>query len=93
MAGFKGCGCLLCWGWVGYKFISTLDKYMDKITNYFVNRQTGGFVDGLNNTIKVIKRRCYDLPNVKHLFQRIYLDLEGTLYTDRISDIIALGIT
>lgn len=59
------------------KFLSTLDKYMDKITNYFINRQTSGFVEGLNNKIKVIKRRCYGILNIKHLFQRIYLDLEG----------------
>ena len=59
------------------KFLSTLDKYMDKITNYFINRQTSGFVEGLNNKIKVIKRRCYGILNVKHLFQRIYLDLTG----------------
>jgi transposase len=59
------------------KFLSTLDKYMDKITNYFINRQTSGFVEGLNNKIKVIKRRCYGILNVKHLFQRIYLDLAG----------------
>lgn len=59
------------------RFISTLDKYMDKITNYFINRQTSGFVEGLNNKIKVIKRRCYGILNVKHLFQRIYLDLDG----------------
>ena len=64
------------------KFLSTLDKYMDKITNYFINRQTSGFVEGLNNKIKVIKRRCYGILNAKHLFQRIYLDLEGySLYT------------
>jgi len=31
----------------------------------------------INNTIKVIKRRCYGILDVKHLFQRIYLDLEG----------------
>lgn len=40
------------------KFISTLDEWMDEITNYFINRQTSGFVEGLNNKIKVIKRRC-----------------------------------
>jgi len=27
--------------------------------------------------IKVIKRRFYEILNVKHLFQRIHLDLEG----------------
>jgi len=26
----------------------------------------------VNNKIKVIKRRCYGILNVKHLFQRIY---------------------
>jgi transposase len=59
------------------KFLSTLDKYWDKIINYFINRQTSGFVEGLNNKIKVIKRRCYGILNVKHLFQRIYLDIKG----------------
>jgi len=68
------------------KFLSTLDKYMDKITNYFINRQTSGFVEGLNNKIKVIKRRCYGILNIKHLFQRIYLDLEGTLCMRDLSD-------
>jgi transposase len=50
------------------KFISTLDKFMDKITNYFINRQTSGFVEGLNNKIKVIKRRCYGIINVKRTY-------------------------
>jgi hypothetical protein len=45
--------------------------------NYFINRQTSGFVEGLNNKIKVIKRRCYGIFNITHLFQRIYLDIEG----------------
>ncbi len=64
------------------RFIKTLEKYMDQITNYFINGHTSGFVEGLNNKIKVIKRRCYGILNVKHLFQRIYLDLEGySLFT------------
>ena len=50
---------------------------LDGITNYFINRQTSGFVEGFNNKIKVIKRRCYGILNVKHLFQPIHLDLEG----------------
>ncbi|MCP4608416.1 MAG: ISL3 family transposase [Planctomycetes bacterium] len=58
-------------------FLKTLGKYIHHITNYFLNRQTSGFVEGLNNKIKVIKRRCYGIFNVKHLFQRIHLDLEG----------------
>ena len=58
-------------------FISTLDKYMDGVTNYFKNRYNSGFVEGLNNKIKVIKRRCYGILNINHLFRRIYLDIEG----------------
>ena len=50
---------------------------MDEIANYFHDRQTSGFVEGFNNKIKVIKRCCYGILNVKHLFQRIQLDLSG----------------
>ena len=56
------------------RFLSTLDKRMGGITNYFINWQTSGFVEGFNNKIEVIKRRCYGILNVKHLFQRIHLD-------------------
>lgn len=58
-------------------FIGTLLKYLDKITNYFTDRYTSGFVEGLNNKFKVIKRRCYGIFNLNHFFQRIFLDLEG----------------
>jgi transposase len=58
-------------------FLSTLDNWMDEITNYFEARFNSGFVEGLNNKIKVIKRRCYGILNIEHLFQRIHLDLEG----------------
>ena len=58
-------------------FLSTLDARMEDITNYFHNRHTSGFVEGLNNKIKVLKSRCYGIGNIQHLFQRIYLDLEG----------------
>ncbi|MCP4055180.1 MAG: ISL3 family transposase [Mesoflavibacter sp.] len=58
-------------------FIKTLIKFKDEITNYFVDRNTSGFVEGLNNKIKAIKRRCYGILNIEHLFQRIYLDMCG----------------
>lgn len=58
-------------------FITTLDHWWIEILNYFVARETSGFVEGFNNKIKVLKRRCYGITNVVHLFQRIYLDLEG----------------
>ncbi|MCJ7702710.1 MAG: transposase [Anaerolineales bacterium] len=55
----------------------TLENHMDEISNYFINRDSSGFVEGFNNKIKVLKRRCYGIFNIQHLFQRIYLDLEG----------------
>ncbi len=58
-------------------FLKTLEKRSEEITNYFIRRQTSGFVEGLNNKIKVIKRRCYGIINIGHLFQRIFLDLRG----------------
>ena len=58
-------------------FLKTLARWWDEITNYFVNRASSGFVEGLNNKFKVLKRRCYGLFNLEHLFQRIFLDLEG----------------
>ncbi len=58
-------------------FLTTLDNHFDYITNYFIKRLNSGFVEGFNNKIKVIKRRCYGIFNVAHLFQRIFLDLEG----------------
>ncbi len=58
-------------------FLSTLDARMEEILNYFIHRQTSGFVEGLNNKIKVIKRRCYGILNPDHLFQRIQIDLSG----------------
>jgi len=58
-------------------FLKTLEYWWEEILNYFVQRRNSGFVEGFNNKIKVLKRRCYGLYNLKHLFQRIYLDLEG----------------
>jgi transposase len=58
-------------------FLTTLDNYLDEITNYFLNRHSSGFVEGLNNKIKVLKRRCYGLLNLDHFFQRLFIDLEG----------------
>jgi transposase len=58
-------------------FIGTLQNWKHEITNYFTQRQSSGFVEGLNNKIKVIKRRCYGIYNIGRLFQHIWLDVEG----------------
>jgi transposase len=58
-------------------FIKTLLNWLEEISNFFINRDTSGFVEGFNNKIKVLKRRCYGIFNIQQLFQRIFLDLEG----------------
>lgn len=58
-------------------FLKLLDTWLDLITNYFINRPSSGFIEGLNNKLKVLKRRCYGLRNVVRLFQRLTLDLQG----------------
>ena len=59
------------------RFLQTLEKWRGEIANYFLARQNSGFVEGLNNKIKVLKRRCDGIFNLSHLFQRLFLDLEG----------------
>jgi transposase len=58
-------------------FIITLNKYKLYIGNYFKARKSSGFVEGLNNKIKVLKRRCYGIFKPETLFQRLFLDLQG----------------
>lgn len=58
-------------------FLKLLDTWLDLIANYFRQRQNSGFVEGLNNKLKVLKRRCFGIYNLGHLFQRITLDLRG----------------
>jgi len=64
---------LKCYG----TFLGTLDNWKDEITNYFNAHHSSGFVEGLNNKIKVLKRRCYGIFNIGHIFQRLSLDLYG----------------
>ena len=59
------------------RFIKTLERWWEGILNFFVARRNSGFVEGFNNKLKVLKRRCYGIYNLKHLFQRIFIDLEG----------------
>ena len=58
-------------------FLTSLGNWFDEIVNYFDRRLNSGFVEGLNNKIKVIKRRCYGILQPQHLFQRLFLDLNG----------------
>ena len=58
-------------------FLVTVETRLDTITNYFLERLTSGFVEGFNNRVKVLKRRCYGIFDVDQIFQRLTLDTKG----------------
>lgn len=51
-----------------------------KTRRVFINRDNRGFVEGFNNKAKVLKRRCFGMTNIAHLFQRLFLDFSGYRY-------------
>jgi transposase len=59
------------------KFLKTLRNHFDAIANYFLRRANSGFVEGFNNKLKTITRRCYGLKLIDSLFRRLWLDLNG----------------
>ena len=58
------------------KFLSTLNKWKASILNYFNGKVTNGFVEGMNNKIKLIKRKGFGFTNHKHFRYRV-LDVCG----------------
>ena len=60
-------------------FIKTLSTYQEQIANYFIARNNSGFIEGFNNKVKVLTRRCYGLSNSVKLFQRLVLDTLGMI--------------
>ena len=58
------------------KFLDTLHHWQNEILNYFAGRHPSGFVEGLNNKLKLLKRRCLGLDDPTELFRRLWLDIE-----------------
>ncbi len=56
-------------------FVKTYDKYEENILNYFETRASSGPVEGLNNKIKMAKRRGFGFRNVIQFAQRLFLDI------------------
>jgi len=56
-------------------FIKTYKFYKPNILNYFSHRCSSGPVEGLNNKLKVIKRRGYGFRNIMNFARRIFLDI------------------
>lgn len=53
------------------EFRKTLSNWMDKIANYFHQRTTSGMVEGINNKIKLIKRRAFGFRNFGNFRLRV----------------------
>lgn len=59
------------------KFVTTLRNWWDPILNYFTDHLTSGCVEGLNNKIKLIKRRAYGYRNFEHFRLRLIVECSG----------------
>ena len=56
-------------------FIKTYESHKANILNYFTHRRTSGPVEGLNNKIKVVKRRGFGFRNIGNFAKRLFLDI------------------
>jgi transposase len=59
------------------KFVRTLRRWWDAILNYFHERLTSGVVEGLNNKLKLIKRRAFGYRNFTHFRLRVLVECQG----------------
>lgn len=53
------------------KFVKTLENWKQEILNYFISKTTNGFVEGLNNKVKLLKRIGFGFTNFEHFKLRI----------------------
>ena len=60
-------------------FINTLENWADPILNYFNHRTTQGFVEGMNNKLKLIMRRGYGYRNFDRFALRILAECGNDL--------------
>jgi transposase len=55
-------------------FLVTLRNWLELILNYFIERWTNAFAEGVNNKIKLIKRRAFGFTNFDHFRLRILVE-------------------
>jgi len=58
-------------------FVTTLHNWWDAILNYFHDRLTSGFVEGMNNKLKLLKRRAFGYRNFAHFRLRVLIECDG----------------
>ena len=59
-----------------HKFCDTLERWQDKIANYFVSRSSNGPTEGFHNGLRTILRRSFGMLNFRHFRLRV-LDAFG----------------
>jgi transposase len=52
-------------------FCKTLDRWLEKIANYFVKRASNGRVEGFNSGLRSILRRAFGMLNFEHFRLRV----------------------
>lgn len=52
-------------------FCRTLENWLDKIANYFVNRASNGRTEGFNHGLRSILWRAFGMKNFAHFRQRV----------------------
>lgn len=66
------------WTELSYKYFpkssQTIKRWIDEILAYFDKRTTQGAVEGINQKIKLIKRRAYGLTNFGNFRRRVLLN-------------------
>lgn len=63
--------------YVFYPSVSqTIQKHIQGICNYFINRTTSGVMEGINNKIKLIKRQGYGFTNFDNFRSRLLAAFE-----------------
>lgn len=60
------------------KFVNTLLNWWDEFLNYFIDRVTQGFVEGINNAIRFIIRRAFGFRNFDHFRLQVLAQHGGT---------------
>jgi transposase len=53
------------------KFCQTLDRWLDKIANYFVHRSSNGPTEGFNHGLRALLWRAFGMRNFRHFRARV----------------------
>ncbi len=58
-------------------FLKTFKRWKGYVVNYFQGRYSNGLVEGINNKIKLIKRRAFGYVNFDNFRRRVIIEFAG----------------